>query len=98
MNKKQALDIAKTQLSQVFRVTPGPRGWGFSFWNENQGGWGTVGGYTYNAAREVRADQIVTRAYVILGGDVFDAWRCLYAGSSAERLTQLMINCPVQKQ
>lgn len=24
MNKKQALDIAKTQLSQVFRVTPGP--------------------------------------------------------------------------
>lgn len=104
MNKKQALDIAKAQLSQVFRVTPGPRGWGYSYWDDKHKEWSMIGGWTYNKAREARADQIATRAYVLLGGDILDAWRCfseytsMYAGSSAEKLTQLMINHPIQKQ
>lgn len=98
MNKKQALDIAKTQLSQVFRVTPGTRGWGFRFWSKNQKGWGTIGGYTYTAAREVRAEQIAARAYLLLGGDYFDALRDVGAGSSAARLAQMMARYPIKNE
>ena len=97
MKKKTAIALARSEFSEVHQITPGTRGWGYRSLDEKAKAWRNSPTYLYNAAREVRAEMIATRAYILMGGDFFDAWNCFQGGSISDRLNGMLHKYPLKE-